>query len=935
MTGSINPILFGPGNPGLAARLAGNGGPTETIALLPGSPALGAGSSTITGVDVPTTDQRGLIRPEHGFGVVDFGAYEYQPTIYVNSANTSGTDNGATPATGFTTIQAAIRVAGDGSTILVETGNGYDESDVVSVPDLTIEADASQGATPVLDGTLLSASRFDGTGLSGSGFDVTAADVTISGLTIKNFSGYSAIVVQRGASLTLDGDVITDNSAASGGGIFNAGKLSLIDSEISSNNATGAGGGIYNSGGTVSNPGGTVSVSGGSIESNTAASGGGIYQAGGSLTITGSIVSGNTSYLDGGGIAAFGGTVAISGGTFASDGTGVLVSGSATSALISGASIIDNTTGILVENGASATITNDTIQTDTTGVLVGSGPGDTSTATINDNDFTGDTTGVDDIQSSGSIDATQNWWGSLHGPTTSANPGGDGAGVSGNVSFTPWIGVFTPGTGSGFNPTVSAYYAVPTELVFVPEPSSTASFGVTFAQQPELVAEDSSGNLGINFDSSTVPGSQVDLTLSAGPYLGTLSGTNPLDASGGIVTFTDLSINDAGVYHLVASALPSGNPWSNLITGGATSTSITINQIKPTVSVTDASNFYNGSPFAASATITPNDGLPSNELDGVPLTYTYYVGIGNGGTDLGSRAPKDAGTYTVYASYAGTTNYASASNYTTFTITPATLTITATTDSRVYNGLTTSSQTPAYQVSGEPANKLYGGDTLTGLTQAFASKNVLGTLGSTLVVQSGYTVTDGVSGADYNVVLQTAAGTIIKAGLSITAATNSKVYDATTSAAALPTITSGAVMPGDTASFTDTYSTKNVGTGLTLTPAGVVSDGNSGNNYSYTYVTVSTGVITSRALVVTALANSKTYDGTTGAVTIPKITSGVIQGTDTPNFTEIYSTRNVGTGLTLTPAGTVSDGFSGNDYSYTFIPVSTATISARRSRSPR
>jgi hypothetical protein len=55
--------------------LADNGGPTFTRALLPGSPAIDAG----TAIGVLPTDQRGLLRPQ-GPGV-DIGAFEYQYTI--------------------------------------------------------------------------------------------------------------------------------------------------------------------------------------------------------------------------------------------------------------------------------------------------------------------------------------------------------------------------------------------------------------------------------------------------------------------------------------------------------------------------------------------------------------------------------------------------------------------------------------------------------------------------------------------------------------------------------------------------------------------------------------------------------------------------------------------------------------------------------------
>jgi hypothetical protein len=58
-------------NPKLGS-LVNNGGPTLTMALLPGSPAIDAGSA----IDAPTTDQRGIARPQGPD--VDIGAFEYQ-----------------------------------------------------------------------------------------------------------------------------------------------------------------------------------------------------------------------------------------------------------------------------------------------------------------------------------------------------------------------------------------------------------------------------------------------------------------------------------------------------------------------------------------------------------------------------------------------------------------------------------------------------------------------------------------------------------------------------------------------------------------------------------------------------------------------------------------------------------------------------------------
>ncbi len=76
---------------------------------------------------------------------------------------------------------------------------------------------------------------------------------------------------------------------------------------------------------------------------------------------------------------------------------------------------------------------------------------------------------------------------------------------------------------------------------------------------------------------------------------------------------------------------------------------------------------------------------------------------------------------------------------------------------------------------------------------------------------------------------------------------------------------STSLVSGDTPAFTETFDTRNVGTGKTLTAAGSVNDGNSGNNYAVTFAPNTTGRITPLAITVTAATSSKTYDGTTSS----------------------------------------------------------------------
>jgi hypothetical protein len=76
-------------SPNLAA-LASNGGPTQTMALLPGSPAIDAGSNAAIPAGV-TTDQRGLGHPRILNGTVDIGAFESKinPVIVLSPTTAS------------------------------------------------------------------------------------------------------------------------------------------------------------------------------------------------------------------------------------------------------------------------------------------------------------------------------------------------------------------------------------------------------------------------------------------------------------------------------------------------------------------------------------------------------------------------------------------------------------------------------------------------------------------------------------------------------------------------------------------------------------------------------------------------------------------------------------------------------------------------------
>lgn len=99
------------------------------------------------------------------------------------------------------------------------------------------------------------------------------------------------------ADLTVRGGSIQGN----GGGIRNAGTLSLIRVAVSGNTATGGdGGGIYSNG-----PGSSVSVAQSAITDNTASGQGGGIAAGALIEVAASTISGNTAGTKGGGIYSY------------------------------------------------------------------------------------------------------------------------------------------------------------------------------------------------------------------------------------------------------------------------------------------------------------------------------------------------------------------------------------------------------------------------------------------------------------------------------------------------------------------------------------------------------------------------------------------------------------------------------------------------------
>ena len=173
-------------------------------------------------------------------------------------------------------------------------------------------------------------------------------------------------------------------------------------------------------------------------------------------------------------------------------------------------------------------------------------------------------------------------------------------------------------------------------------------------------------------------------------------------------------------------------------------------------------------------------------------------------------------------------------------ISPAALVLAAGGDSKVYDGSTASTVTPGI-VSG-----LVGGDSVSGLTQAFESRNA----GSRSLLVTGYGVNDGNGGANYTVATTTAAGSITPAPLILSATTDSRVYDGSTASAAAPTAT-GLIAGDSVTGLRQVFDSRNAGSRSLLVTGYSVNDGNGGANYALTTVAAA-GTIAPAPLTISA-----------------------------------------------------------------------------------
>lgn len=395
--------------------------------------------------------------------------------------------------------------------------------------------------------------------------------------------------------------------------------------------------------------------------------------------------------------------------------------------------------------------------------------------------------------------------------------------------------------------------------------------------------------------------------------------------TGGVATFDRALLNtmNAGSYSILYTGGLTSNYTLIADTTGAT---YTVTPAALTYTADAASRVYGAADPTFSGSLSGFKlGEDASILGGVATWTTSAVAT----SDVGNYAITGGG-YTVGGNY---TFVQAAANATALSITRAGLTVTASNDSKTYDGAVYSGGvgvTFSGFVNGEDASVLGGSLAYGGSSQG--ARNV----GSYVLSVSGLAATN------YDISYVNGSLAIDRANLVLTSHDVVKTYDGTLLAAGTAAVASGSQLfdtdslSGGSFAFTDA----NAATGTkTVTVSGVtVNDGNGGANYNVSYVNNTTSTINPANIVIGTSNVTKTYDGTLAANGSAVLVSGTLFRNASNGNTQdslaggsfAFTDKNVGVGnRTVTTSGvTVNDGNAGGNYAVTYANNTTSTIDA-------
>ncbi|GAB4547177.1 MAG: hypothetical protein Tsb0014_41800 [Pleurocapsa sp.] len=308
----------------LLGQLQDNGGITQTIALLDGSPAIDAGNN----LNNLATDQRGDGFDRTVGNGTDIGAFEVQEITIIPVVTTLEDEDDGDLSTGDISLREAIlfghpdeKITFDsslsGGTITLALGELVIDRHLVveglGAENLTIDGNNSSRVFKIDDGddNNLKQVSIDGLTITGGNTDQNGGGIESqenlilsNSIVANNFAGDLGGGIHKATfegNLKVINTVVTDNTGRRGGGIqFSFGNTEVLNSTLSGN--------VANTGGGIDQgSGGNLKVVNSTIANNTAdtRTGGGIYNGYGEITVTNSTITGNTSSdsFDGGGIA--------------------------------------------------------------------------------------------------------------------------------------------------------------------------------------------------------------------------------------------------------------------------------------------------------------------------------------------------------------------------------------------------------------------------------------------------------------------------------------------------------------------------------------------------------------------------------------------------------------------------------------------------------
>jgi predicted outer membrane repeat protein len=595
--------------------LQNNGGPTETIALLPGSQAIAAGSNGV----LPSTDERGVPRTANQ---VDIGAYQSLVTVSAATlpVGTVGDDY----------TQTTLTAAGGTAPYAFHTTFG------TFPPGLTLAPDGTLSGVPTEAGVFT--------------FAVAAQDASTGPGPFTGSQVFTVTVMPTTPTVT-----VTDT-----GGSYNGQPFAAMGSATGVDGVTVKGTFTY-----TYYVGATVNGTG----SSTPPSRPGTY------TVVAAFASSDPSYGDGTSDPVpfniinptpFAGTYtgSFSGGAihghiaFTVDGTGavsVTNPGSGQGTVTSAGGVTLSGVATLGSSSNVAYTCTGTIVIPATGLIAAQG---TWTATVSGASVSGTWTAtrapVQAIVMASDAGGTYTG----HGlPASATAMNANSVALKGSFTFTYYAGTTTHGAGSATAPVHAGTYTVVAKFISGdPNYTNTQSGAVSFTVAPAapIITVTKSGGM---YNGRPVPATAGAVGLGGAVVKGSI--TYSYFAGG---PASSVPPTNAGSYSVVAAFASANTDYTG---GQSSTTTFSISPATPKVTVKDAGGIYSSQPFPATATATGLGGTPV----GGSFNYHYYTGKTATGP-ASATAPIIPGTYTVVADFSS-----SGANYTGAASAPLTFTI--------------------------------------------------------------------------------------------------------------------------------------------------------------------------------------------------------------------------------------------------------------------